>query len=93
MEDLLLWAEETERKIEELEFKFVDQISVRKSCSQSGFQKRKYPPFSGKILDYYEFKQRWIEEVAPEKKPEVHELNALKEQLPDLGKNKLRSKS
>ena len=67
-EDLLLWLEETVFKFKDLEVDYVKQISVIKSCTQSGFQKRKYPLFSGKILDYYEFKQRWFEEVSLEKK-------------------------
>ena len=40
-------------------------------------------------MDYYEFKLCWRQEVAPERKPEVLELNSLKDQVPDLTKNKL----
>ena len=54
-----------------------------------GFQKHKYPQFSGKILDYYDFEQCWFEEVTPEKKPEIWELNAIKDQVQSLGQNKL----
>ena len=45
--------------------------------------------FSGKILDYYKFKQHWLEEVSPKRKLEIWELNTLKDQVPSLGKNKL----
>ena len=72
-----------------MEIEFVDQIARVKSCTQSGFQKRKYPQFTGKILNYYKFKQCWFKEVAPERKQEIWELNALKNQIPSLGKNKL----
>ena len=85
-EDLLLWLEVTECKLEDLKIDYVDQIAMVKSCTQSGFQKRKYPLFSGKILDYYEFKQCWLEEVSPECKLEIWELNALKDQIPSLEK-------
>ena len=64
-------------------------MAKMKSCTQSGFQKRKYPQFSGKILNYYEFKERWFEEVVLEMKPKVWDLNAHKDQIPRLGKNKL----
>ena len=40
-------------------------------------------------MDYYEFKFCWIQEVALERKPEVLELNSLKDQIPNLTKNKL----
>ena len=88
-EDLLLWLEVTECELKDLEIEYVNQITSIKSCTQLGFQKRKYPQFSGKILDYYEFKQCWFEEVAPERKPEIWELNALMDQIPSLCKNKL----
>ena len=79
----------TECELKDLEFKFVNQIASIKTCTQSGFQKRKYPLFSSKILDYYVFKQCWLKEVAPERKLEIWELNALKDQIPSIGKNKL----
>ena len=63
-EDILLLLEVTECKLEDLKIDYVDQIAMVKSCTQSGFQKRKYPLFSRKILDYYEFKQCWFEEVS-----------------------------
>ena len=63
-EDLMLWMEEMKEVIQELEYKYQDQIYLHKSCTQSGFQKRKYPTFSGKVLDFYELKERWKEEVS-----------------------------
>ena len=83
-DDLMLWMEETECQLRDLKFKYMDQVTVRKSCTQLGFQKRKYPTFSGDVLNYYEFKQRWKEEVSPEQKLEIFEVNALKDQLPAL---------
>ena len=82
-------TENIESELEDLEIEYTDQIARVKNCTQSGIQKCKYPQFSGKILNYYEFKDQWFEEVAPERKPEVWELNALKDQIPSLGKNKL----
>ena len=88
-DDLILGMKETEDQLGKLELMYLNQILVRKSCTQSGFQKRKYPVFSGDVLNYYEFKQRWREEVSLEQKPEIFEVNALKDLLPDLAKNKL----
>ena len=88
-DNLMLWMEETEQVIQDLEFKYMDQIAVRKSCTQSGFQKRKYPTFAGDVLSYYEFKQHWKAEVSPEQKLEIFEVYAFKDQLPALAKNKL----
>ena len=70
-EDLLLWLEVTKCKLKDLEIKYVNQIASIKSCTQTGFQKWKYPSFSGNILDYYNFKQCWLVEVFPKHKPEV----------------------
>ena len=85
----MLWMEETKEVIWELEYKYQDQIYLCKSCTQSGFQKRKYPSFDGNVLSYYEFKEHWKEEVSPEQKPEVFKVNALKDQVPLTAKNKL----
>ena len=88
-DDLILWMEETERQLRDLEFKYMDQVAVRKSCTQSGFQKRKYPTFTRDVLDYFEIKNRWAQEVSLEQKPEVLEVNALRDQVPLIAKNKL----
>merc|ERR1712105_84951 len=82
-DDLLLWMEEAERIISELEFKYLEQVNVRNSCTKTGFQKMKYPSFFGDFLDYYEFKKRWAQEVSPEQKPDHYEGNALRDQVPE----------
>ena len=89
LDNLLLWFKDTESIIQDIEDKYLDQIAVKKSCTQSGFQKRKYPSFDGNVLSYYEFKEHWKEEVSPEQKPEVFKVNALKDQVPLTAKNKL----
>ena len=78
-DNFLLLLEVTKCRLEDLDIDYVDQIAMVKSCTQSGFQKGKYRSFSGKILDYYKFKQCWLEEVSPERKPNIWELNALKD--------------
>ena len=56
-EDLLLWLEVTECELKDLETEYVNQMARIKSCTQLGFQKHKYPQFTGKTPDYYSFKQ------------------------------------
>ena len=55
----------------------------------SSFKKRSYPSFAGNILNYYKFKQRWSDEVIPERLMEIQELNNLKDQIPQLGQTNL----
>ena len=56
-----MWGEVLEDRITALASK-----AALKACTHSGFEKQKVPSFSGDILSYYEFKERWEIEVKPE---------------------------
>ena len=83
------WKMGIEERIRNVRLKAEEQISLRKASTQSGFEKRKKPSFHGDVLNYYEFKNKWLQEVGPERKPEHIEISELKESLPQLAKNKL----
>ena len=58
-DDLLIWDKATEAKIKNLGYKLSDLISLAKNRKNSCFKERSYPTFSGKILDYYNFRTQW----------------------------------
>ena len=87
--NLQRWGEEISQHVDDLGFQTEQKISIRKSFSQSGFQKRKHPQFDGKVLNYYQWKLQWAEEVGPSNQPEVMELYSLKDAIPAAAKQKL----
>ena len=88
-DDINDWRLLTEDRIYALQWKAAMEIHARKASVQSGFQKLKYPTFHGDILSYQEFKQRWEDEVTPERRPEPIELAALREALGATIQNKI----
>ena len=59
-DDINNWRNLTKEIIYIIQDKASMEISVRKASVQFGFQKLKYPIFQGEILNYQEFKKRWV---------------------------------
>ena len=64
-------------------------VSHTKRSNHSIFKKCSYPLFAGNIVDYYQFKSRWNEEVVSKRLMEISELNNHKDQILQSSKNKL----
>ena len=83
------WCLSTEVRIEDLLIQASNEVTERKSATQSGFRKLAYLSFNGDILNYLEFKKCWKEEVVPELKPVTLEQAALRKAVPFIAKGKL----
>ena len=64
------------------------EIFYRKITTKIGFNKHSFAPFNRDVLSYIKFKNRWTNEVAPEKNP-TKQLAALRELVPDNARAKI----
>ena len=57
------WVEEAKDRIQDLMIRASKEVSDRKAATQSGFQKLSLPNFIGDVLNYQDFKRRWVIKV------------------------------
>ena len=83
------WRHKTESQIDDLMIRASKEVSERKTATQSGFKKLAYHHFNGDVLNYHDFKKRWINKDVFERKPAALELVVLMDSASAIAKAKI----